>query len=343
MASSAQQTGGRRWWSGFFTVKHPPVPFEVSCRCGRVLHGHRRRRGQVIPCPACAEPVFVFPRSPWHANGAAADFFPSTGPSPARQAWFRFRTPLIAGGITLAVFVIAFLIVLPFLVRRPAPAQERPRSTATQLNEHLQAGRRALADGAFNVALRELNAAVELRDRQPDLLAPKLSRDLNQLQRQADLLARVHSQPLQELLKEAVLTRNGDDWRVRFDNDHKGKTVIFDDVVRRDPATGKLVLAAWEVRAGSEKAVVALDDLAILHALPLEPPPRLIFGGRLHSLEREAGGVWVIHFEPDSGVPLTDADAVTACWPVPPDGDVLRTLQRQEEWLRDLPAQRQAP
>jgi hypothetical protein len=294
MASSAQQTDGRRWWSGFFTARQPPVPFEVSCRCGRVLHGHRRRRGQVVPCPACAEPVFVFPRSPWHANGAATD-------------------------------------------------PTRPRSTAAQLTERLQAGRRALADGAFNVALRELNEAVELRDRQPDLLTPKQSRDLNQLQRQADLLARVHSQPLQELLKEAVATRNEDNWRLRFDKDHKGKTVILDDVVRRDPATGKLVLAAWEVRAGSEKAVVALDDLLLLRALPLEPPPRLIFGGRLHSLEREAGGVWVIHFEPDSGVLLTDADAVTACWPVPPDGDVLRTLQRQEEWLRDLPAQRPAP
>jgi hypothetical protein len=297
----------------------------------------------MLPCPACTRPVFVFPRSPWHADSPPApDFPPRSGPSPARQTWLRLRTPLLAGGVTLALFATAFLILLPFL-GRPAPAPPRPKSTAVQLRERQAAGRRALADGAFNVAARELNAAVELRDRQPDLLPPEESRDLNQLQRQADLLARIHSLPLSDVLKEAVLTRNDDDWQARFEKEHHGKTVIFDDVVRRDAATGRLVLAVWEVRAGAEKAVVALDDLEILLQLPLGQAQRLIFGGRLRGVAREAGGAWVIRFEPDSGVLLTDVDAVTACSPVPPDGDVLRTLQRQEEWLRGLPAQRPAP
>ena len=51
----------------------------------------------------------------------------------------------------------------------------------------------------------------------------------------------------------------------------------------------------------------------------------------------------VIRFEPDSGVLLTDPEATAACWPMPLERDVLRTLQRQDEWLRDLPAQRPAP
>ncbi len=251
--------------------------------------------------------------------------------------------PLLAGGVTLGLCVTAFLAVLPFLLRPANPAATVPRLTAGQLNDRIDAGQRALADGTFNVAVRELNAAVELRDRQPDLLTPKQNRDLNQLQRQADLLVRLHSLPLQDVLKEAALTPGGEEWNGHFEKFHKGRTVLFDDVVRRDPATGQLGLACYEVWAGGAKAVVALDDLTILHGLPLDPPPRLIFGARLLSVAREKGGVWVVRFEPDSGVLLTDPNAAAACWPVPPDRDVLRTLQRQQEWLDTLPAQRPAP
>jgi hypothetical protein len=80
-----------------------------------------------------------------------------------------------------------------------------------------------------------------------------------------------------------------------------------------------------------------------LQLVPLDPPPRLIFGGRLAGLAREAGGGWVVRFEPDSGVLLTDAAALAACSPVPPDADALQTLRRQEEWLRELRAQSPAP
>jgi hypothetical protein len=251
--------------------------------------------------------------------------------------------PILAAGLTLALFVVTFLALLPFLARPLHSAATPPRPTGEQLNERLEAGRRALVEGNFHVAVRELTAAVELRDQQPDLLTPKQSRDLNQLQRQADLLARIHNLPLQDILKEAVLTPRDEEWQEHFEATHKGRTVLLDDVVRRDAATGWLVPACFEVRAGSDKAIVALDDLRILRALPLDPPPRLIFGGRLRSMVREPGGAWVIRFEPESGVLLTDPDAAAACWPVPPDRDVLRTLQRQEEWLRDLPAQRPAP
>ncbi len=184
---------------------------------------------------------------------------------------------------------------------------------------------------------------MEQRARQPELLTPQQMRDLNQLQRQADLLDRLHTVPLEGVLVEAVLARNDDDWSELFEAVHKGRAVLFDDVVRRDAASGRLVLNCLEVRAGGEKAVVALDDLKILQDLAMNQPQRLIFGGRLKGVVREAGGGWVIHFEPDGGVLLTDANAVMACWPTPPDRDVLRTLQWQEERLHDLPAQRPAP
>jgi hypothetical protein len=220
-------------------------------------------------------------------------------------------------------------------------------ATDTELDhlgkQRVDAGRQALTDGSFNVAARELKTAVELRDLRPKVLTANESRDLNQLQRQADFLAHVHSLPLRDVLMEALRTRNNGDWQARFEMEHKGKAVIFDDVVRRDPATGRLVLGCFEVRAEGEKAIVALDDLKIFLPLRLEEGHRLIFGGRLRSLEREAGGAWVVRFEPDSGVLLTDAAALAACSAAPPDADALRTLRRQEEWLRDLPAQMLPP
>jgi hypothetical protein len=341
MASSAKQSGSR-WWSGLFAPRRLPVPYEVACPCGGCVRGYRRRRPQVIPCPACQKPVFVFPRSPWDANVTAPAGTTSTPLSPARWFWRTVRMPVIAGAATLAGFVVVFAALLPFLIRPPATNQP-PAMPAAQMTDRLDAGRKALSEGAFNVAVREYNAAVELRDRQPDLLTPKQSRELSQLQRQADLLARLHNQPLQEVLAEAVRTRSDEEWQGRFETAHKGGAILFDDVVRHDPASKRLVLSCFEVKAGNEKAIVALDDLKILQALPLDPPPRLIFGGRLKSIAREEGGIWVIRFEPDSGVLLTDLDAVTACWPVSPDDDVLRTLRRQQDWLRDLPAQRPAP
>jgi hypothetical protein len=247
--------------------------------------------------------------------------------------------PLVAGGMTLTLLVAAFLIARPFLTR----SSTQSPATEEKLAEHWDAGRRALKDGMFHVAVREFNAAIAIRERRPDLLASARSRELNQLQRQADLLSRIHNEALQDILTEALQTRGGEEWRERFVSTHKGRTVLLDDVLRRDPASGKAVLTCFEVRAGVEKAIVALDDLRVLNDLQLKAPQRVIFGARLQSLEQEAGGVWVFRFAAESGVLLTDADAAAACWPVPPDTDLLQTLQRQKDWLQNMPAQGPAP
>jgi len=249
---------------------------------------------------------------------------------------------LLAGGVTLLLLVAVFAALLPYLSRPIANNQPATLPTAAQLQEHIAEGQRALADGNFNLALGEFNKALDLRERQSDLLSAKQQRDLIQLQRQSDLLARLYNQPLQDLLKEALLTPRAEEWTLRFETVHKGRTILLDDVVQRDPASGRLVLACFELRAGDEKAVVSVDDLKILQMMPLEPARRLIFGGRLKSAAREERGAWVLHFEPESGVLMTDADAAAACWPTPLDAEAVRTLQRQAERLQELPAQQPA-
>jgi hypothetical protein len=68
----------------------------------------------------------------------------------------------------------------------------------------------------------------------------------------------------------------------------------------------------------------------------------VLFGARLAGCFREAGGGWVIHFEPESGVLLTDPGAAASCCPAPPGRELEEVLRRQEEWLSDLPGQRPA-
>jgi hypothetical protein len=201
-----------------------------------------------------------------------------------------------------------------------------------RLRHRIEAGRRKLADGQFRGALDDLNAALGISELHPELLAPEEARRVRQLQRQGDLLARLLKPSLQEILQQALQVRHEDEWQGRFHDDYRGKAVVFDDAVRRD-GDGMPALHVYEVRTGGETARVALEDLDLLRGLPLDPPPRLLFGARLASLSRERGGRWVFHFQPDSGVLLTDPGAVAACGLAPLDAELLEVLRRQEEWL----------
>jgi hypothetical protein len=201
-------------------------------------------------------------------------------------------------------------------------------------------GQQALAEGKFRLALRELNGAVALRDKEPGLLTSAQHRRLNQLQRQGDLLARLCPRSLEEILHQASLVRDPEEWQAQF-NDYRGKTILFDDLVGRD-ALGRPVLQFYVVHVHDETARVALEDLELLQHLALDPPVRMLFGARLARCGREKDGAWVVRFEPDSAVLLTDAGAAEACCPAPLDAGLHEVLRRQEGWLGDLPKQRPA-
>src|SRR5262249_42197869 len=127
------------------------------------------------------------------------------------------------------------------------------------------------------------------------------------------------------------------EWHAQF-QDYKGRTIIFDDVVRRDGDKYKLVHyeVIYEVNAGKEKAIVNLD-LDLLRQLPLRQPRRLLFGAKLADMEPRNQGVWVIEFEKDSGVLLTDEGAVNALGLGPIDAELRELLKQQGEWSRTLP------
>jgi hypothetical protein len=230
----------------------------------------------------------------------------------------------------LAAVGVILLVVGPYW-RRPTTmtSTETPQAT---IHFRIESGQRALREGTFRIALKELNAAVAQRDRNPSALSREEYFLLNQLQRQSDLLAHLLNDSLEEILQQAMQHRNDEEWHEKFE-DYRGRTVLFDDVLRRD-RKGRPMLGFYVVRVGDVEARLALEDVQLVRQLPLDPPRRWLFGARLASCQREGGGVWVLRFEPESGTLLTDEGAVAACCPGPVDDALRSVLRRQDKWLR---------
>ncbi len=311
-----------------------PAPcYEVTCPCGACLRGKRQARRQVVPCPGCGRPTFVLAASPLPSPDGAVLQAP---PPPPRRPLSPWVVPLIAAAVTLALLVLLFLAALPFLGRSAPPPREPDRPP--DLHAMTTAGRRALTDGDFHLAVQLLQSALDQDKQHPGILSPGERDDLTQLWRQGDLLDRLSSRSLEEIIEEADSVRRDDEWKARFETDHRGKTVVFDDEVRFDdgpPAEDgrrRPLLRRYHVTASGREARVALEDLNVLQPLARERPQRMLFGGRLSAIRRERDQ-WVIHFEPDSGVLLTERGAAEAVCPAPLDPALVDVLKRQADWL----------
>jgi hypothetical protein len=218
---------------------------------------------------------------------------------------------------------LIFWLIRPYL-RRP-DAQSESRVPVAEAEYQLR-------QGNVFLALKRLNDALRQRSRHANALSREEHHHLEQLWRQTDLLARLLDQPLEEIVHQAKQHRSDEEWRAKFEH-YRGRTVVFDDVLRRD-LEDRPTLGSYVVSAGDTEARVALEDLALLRQLPLEPPRRWLFGARLADCRRETGGMWVLRFEPDSAVLFSDDIAAAVCCPAPLEEDLLAVIKRQDEWLR---------
>jgi hypothetical protein len=320
----------RQWWA-----KRPPtpsagVPFAVACVCGHVVHGLRQPRHQVLRCPGCRQPVFVLPLSPLPVVEPTDPLRPVQRSAPALPgASPTWRLPLLAGGLTLAAVALVFVVLFLSLDRREP--EDRTPTDARVIRDHIRASRRALAEGNHHLALEELKTALKFLVPSPHLLSPPESRQLTALYRQAELLTDLLSEPLEQILDWAAEVRDDQERQAQFARRYQGKAVVFDDVIRREG--GQCRLQVYELRVKGERARVELGDLKLMAALPLDQPQRVLFGARLAGVAREPPGDWVVRFDPDSGVLLTDVDAAASCCPAPLDPELLALVKRQAEWL----------
>jgi len=206
--------------------------------------------------------------------------------------------------------------------------------TAGEVRPFVRAGEAALAGGNFRLAEEKLAAARALLEQRPGEMTAHERRQVVNLHRQAALLADLLSESLGEILQHASGLPE-EEWQAQFARRYRGQAVVFDADVRRDAAGQHLL--DYHVQAGVEPARVDLTGLRLLTALPHDRPPRLLFGARLGNVAREVPGVWVVRFDPDSGVLLTHAGAVAASCPPPIDEDLMQLLRRQETWAAEIP------
>lgn len=325
----------RHWWRK--AAPAPTIPYEITCKCGQVVRGNRQGQAQVVPCPGCGQSVFVLPRSPY----PSLDQAPLSKPVVDRPQYpFPFiprpwGLPLLAAALTLVGVVLIYALILPYLGKKDLDTGPDP-AVGEAIAAHVEAGQKWMAEGSFQLAVQELEAARQLHEQHPQALTVADGRWLKQRYREAALLAGLVRNSLQEVLLQAASVRREEDWAVQFRDNYLGKVVIFDDIVHRD-AEGRCSLAVYEVRVGDRLARLELGELKLLQTLPLERPRRLIFGARLAGIAREAPGGWVIRFQPDSGVLLTDEQALAAAAPVPLDDEVHRVLRWQAEWVASAP------
>lgn len=245
-------------------------------------------------------------------------------------AGFRRRDWLLAAAaIAVAlggVALVYFLFLAPDVTKGNRPST----ATRAELLERQSKAQKLLAEGSFRLAAEALRPSSEDVDLNP--LSPTEQRTWKQVERQAALLADLLTEPLEDIVNHAAAVRNPDEWSADFAKRYRGKALLFDTEVRRQPG------GAWEMlyplARGREKAHIHVDDLKLLQKVPQPGPERVLLGVRLAGLRLEAPGpVWVVRFEPDSGVFLTDAGAAMRACPALGDAETTKLTLRMALWL----------
>jgi hypothetical protein len=240
--------------------------------------------------------------------------------------------------LPLGLAITATLALIVFLLQGNGKPPGNARPPSDDPAPHLAAARTALDQGNFRTALKDLASAEASQKSLPVPLAER--RKLTQLRRQAALMADLIPVPLEELLQEAN-DLGPEEWRLVFTDRYRGKAVLFDAEVYRTAAGNYEVY--YVLRAAGQPVRIAVGDLDMIKELGknmcLDQPTRLIMGGRLADIGPEPGDNWVIHFQPESGVLLTDRAILLVACPGYRKGlpGLKRTLNRQAEWLTILP------
>ncbi|MBI3409646.1 MAG: hypothetical protein HY040_15000 [Planctomycetes bacterium] len=317
-------------WRPSSSRHEPGLSYQVTCTCGTKLTGKRQASHLILSCPKCESPVFVFPRSPWGQPSSGALAAQPTNATPGSFHARDWLMMVAAALVALGVLVLAYrwFVSPSSLLERKADRSAKELSPREALLARHARAEKLLADGSFRLAIEELSAGGEKVDLTP--LSGSERPQWDQTQRQAALLADLIAEPLEDVLIHAAGTRELE-WLVEFDKRYKDKSVIFDAEIQRGPKGG------WQIRyplmAGRDRARLAMDNLAVLKLVPGLGPERLLIGARLASIQLEPPGpTWVVRFQGESGVLLTNPGAARLFSPAD-DKELVKTLQRMASWL----------
>ena len=226
--------------------------------------------------------------------------------------------------------IVAFAIFFQLSKNKDSNSGTDPRKAAQRLAD----GTQLLSQGKFHQAISELDEALSLRGKQPEALSAADRKSLTQAHREAHLYADLLNESLEDILLQAAAEPDDREWQAVFADRYKGKSVIFFAGTRRD-ASERWGLD-YDLFVRDKPARIDWGNLQLLRDLHLNQPQRLLLGVRLASVEPEVGGTWVVRLEPDSGVLITNADAITKVLSRSLEG-LDEVLKRQAGWVAEMP------
>ncbi|WP_165246063.1 hypothetical protein [Paludisphaera soli] len=147
---------------------------------------------------------------------------------------------------------------------------------------------------------------------------------------EASLYVNLSNAGLEELLDEAART-NPKSWASRFDDQHRGRGVVFDSRIKATPESPEkryeidyVVLPtadAGSFRAGGARpersARIDFEGFQLFDLARPKVGDHVVFGARLAALEFDAAkNAWVVRLEPDSGLFVQFHEALESLgWP----------------------------
>lgn len=228
---------------------------------------------------------------------------------------------------------ICFIGLIGWLTVFKPDEQVRDDSHTPKLDELRAETIKALDQGRFHTALELIGEARSHAEW--DNLPENQRRQIAHAEREAGILADLLEISLQELLQLASETPPRE-WALLFRRRYQGKAVLFDAKVSRN-SSGKLVMNV-RLWLHAREVSIEINDLSLFKHLPIDPTRRIIFGTRLAGIRRQAGGIRVIYFAPESGVLMTQKLAVEfVCPSLASDAELGSLLQRQKNWLASRP------
>jgi hypothetical protein len=238
--------------------------------------------------------------------------------------------PVLAGVGTFALVAVAFALIFRSYTNQNSMPGIDPKS----INEPFAAGKKLFEQGQFHEAIRQFEEARILHEKHPEALSSADRKRLVQMQRETQIFVDLLSESVEEILNQAAAEQNDREWQAVFSDRYGGRSLIFLAGIHRDSSNHWVL--DYEVFVREKRARIDWENLRLLRGLPLNESHRLLVGVRLASVEPEPGRTWVVRLQPDSGVLLTNGDALATVYSQPPEG-IEEILKRQAAWVAEMP------
>ncbi len=321
----------KKYWEKREAPSTPQIPFEIPCECGQPVTGFRKATYQVSKCPGCGEEVFVLPWSAYTSAGPnLAENLSHTSPRRVSRLW-------MVGGVAFVIVLLTLILIVALQTQGPETKGQpetfqNKEETQRQIKTHLNQAHEDISMGHFSLALNRLNAAQNLHDK-AQCLSKEEARSLKTLQKEIALFDDLLHRSLEELLQEAH-NQPPEEWELLFRKRYQGKAIILDTVVQRNHQ--QVLVVNYALQVGRETVHLSLAELELFEKLPLPEPRRILWAARLEEIQREPRQGWTIHFDPQSGLLLTEKKALLHYCPALDNPETHELLQQQKEQRKML-------